>query len=490
MEVLLLPKSIRKNFLYQMVFQTIKIFMPIVTIPIVSNALGSEGIGTSLFTGSIAEYFVLFSSLGINIYGNREIAIARDNPEKLEKTFSELVVLKLLTTVSSLIGYFLVVNFFFPDDKLIYFLQSFHILAVLFDISWFFMGLEDFKKVTVSHLTIQILMFLSIVFFIKDYSDLHLYVFIIAFANTASQALMWFFARKLIRFKSIQLKSMMRHFSQLWVYFIPQIAITLYSTLNQTLLGIFSGEVAVGLYGNAVKISATIVTMISTINSVMLPRMSHLFANQQLQQIKTSLSEVVHGQLFISIPAAFGLSAVVSKLVPWFFGQDFLELIQLIPAYTLVIIVVPLGMSISNLYLLPTGNTKIYTFSVFLGAGISVVLNVILIPILGPMGAIITTVGVETFVTLFRLLYLRKYTQFTLDFQLISKYILASAVMYGVIVFFTSDSAPNMLTNIVQLTLGMTTYLGICALLKVPLVKKIFHSIFYKMKAVRKRAIG
>lgn len=483
-----MPVSVRKNLLYQIIFQTIKILMPIITIPIVSNALGSKGIGISLFTGSIAEYFVLFSSLGISIYGNREIAMVRDNPQKLQRTFTELVILKLLTTGFSLIGYFIVVQMFFPENTFIYFLQSFHIIAVLFDISWFFMGLEDFKKVTMSHLFIQVLMFLSIVLFIRDYDDLYLYVFIIAGANTASQAIMWFFARKLVHFKTIRPASLLHHLKQLWVYFIPQIAITLYSTLNQTILGVISGEVEVGLYGNAVKISATIVTMISTINNVMLPRMSHLFANQQLHLIKSSLSEIVYGQLFISIPAAFGLSAVIPKLVPWFFGLDFLELNQLIPAYALVIIVVPLGMSISNLYLLPTGNTKIYTISVFLGAGISILLNLLLIPFLGAMGAILTTAFVESFVTAFRLIYLKRKTHFTLNLQLIGKYLLSAVVMALVIRVFTNHLEANMLTNLIQLAIGLATYAIMCALLKVTLIKRILQEVSQKLKAVRKRA--
>src|SRR5699024_10660174 len=110
----------------QVLFQTIRILMPIITIPIVSNALGSKGIGISLFSGSIAEYFVLFSSLGIGIYGNREIAIVRDDSEKLTRTFSELIILKILTTGTSLIGYFVLVHLFFEGNIFIYFLQSFH----------------------------------------------------------------------------------------------------------------------------------------------------------------------------------------------------------------------------------------------------------------------------------------------------------------------------------------------------------------------------
>lgn len=484
-----MPRSIKKNLGYQVLFQTIRILMPIITIPIVSNALGSKGIGISLFSGSIAEYFVLFSSLGIGIYGNREIAIVRDDPEKLTRTFSELIILKILTTGTSLIGYFVLVQMFFEGNTFIYFLQSFHILAVLFDISWFFMGLEDFKKVTLSNLSIQVLMFLSIVLFIKDYSDLYLYVFIIAFANTLSQAVIWVFARKYVRFQHIELSSLLHHLKQMWVYFIPQIAITLYSTLNQTILGVISGEVEVGIYGNAVKLSTTIVTMISTINNVMLPRMSNLFANQQLQLIKTSLSNVIHGQLFISIPAVFGLCAVISSLVPWFFGQDFLGLIQLIPIYSVVIIAVPLGMSVSNLYLLPTGNTRTYTFSVFLGAGMSVVLNLLLIPSFGALGAIVTTILVEMFVTTYRLLYLRKKIQFALDYRLIGKYVIAAVTMYTGIVFLTRHLAPNMLTNLIQLMIGVVIYTGMCLVLKVPLVKTIFLRLFLKMKDVSSKVI-
>ena len=163
-----MTSSVAKNLFYQSLFQGIRILMPVVTIPIISKALGAQGVGIYSFTNSIAEYFILLSGLGITLYGNREIAMVRDDKEKLNETFSELISLKLLTTIVSFILYSVVVLVFFQRDWLFYLIQSLHIIAVLFDISWFFMGIEDFKKVSLSNLAIQTVVFFGIVFFIKE----------------------------------------------------------------------------------------------------------------------------------------------------------------------------------------------------------------------------------------------------------------------------------------------------------------------------------
>ncbi|MDN6722602.1 MAG: oligosaccharide flippase family protein, partial [Staphylococcus equorum] len=148
-------KNIAKNFFYQTIFQLTKIIIPIVTIPIVSNALGPEGIGMYNYTRSIAQYFVLFSGLGVMLYGNREIALAWNRKQNISQTFWELFVFKAISTLVFLTIYFGIV-FFFLDNKVFYIVQSLMILAVFFDISWFFMGIEDFKKTSMSNLTVQV----------------------------------------------------------------------------------------------------------------------------------------------------------------------------------------------------------------------------------------------------------------------------------------------------------------------------------------------
>lgn len=485
-----MTSSVAKNLFYQSLFQGIRILMPVVTIPIISKALGAQGVGIYSFTNSIAEYFILLSGLGITLYGNREIAMVRDDKEKLNQTFSELISLKLLTTIVSFILYSVVVLVFFQRDWIYYLIQSLHIIAVLFDVSWFFMGIEDFKKVSLSNLAVQTVVFFGIVFFIKDYDDLPLYLLLQALGNLFSQLVMWGFIYKKISFQWVPIKKMTRHLLPMVAYFFPQIAVIFYTTLSKTILGILENPTAVGIYTNTLNLSTIIITMISTINLVMLPKMSNLFAKNKIDEINKTLHSLIHAQLFISIPAAFGASALAATMVPWFFGSDFEILKVFIPIVAPVIILMPIGIAISNQYLLPRGDTKIYSYSAFGGAAISIVLNFSLIPILGVLGSVITSLIVETFVTVFRLIYLKKQTDFTFNKGLILKMVVSAVIMAVTIKLTTNGMGDNFVTTLVQIIIGSVTYASCSIILKVPYLKdlfllikgRIYHSKRYKVK--------
>lgn len=485
-----MTSSVGKNLFYQSLFQGIRILMPIVTIPIISKALGAHGIGIYSFTNSIAEYFILLSGLGITLYGNREIAMVREDKKKLDQTFSELVSLKLVTTAVSFVLYSVVVLVFLHRDFLYYIIQSLHIIAVLFDISWFFMGIEDFKKVSLSNLAVQTAVFFGIVFFIKDYNDLPLYLLLQALGNLFSQLVMWVFIYKKISFRFVPIKKMMRHLFPMIAYFFPQIAVIFYTTLSKTILGVLDSQTSVGIYTNTLNLSTIIITMISTINLVMLPKMSNLFSKNKIDEINKTLHSLIHAQLFISIPAAFGVSVLAATLVPWFFGSDFEALKFFIPIIAPVIIIMPIGIAISNQYLLPRGNTKIYAISTFGGAVISILLNFTLIPILGVVGSVLTSLIVETFVTVFRVIYLNKQTQFTFDMNLILRIVASAAVMALMIVVTTNNMNATFVTTLIQIFIGVVTYAGCSIALKIPFLKdlfvvlkgKLYQSKRYKVK--------
>ncbi|HGL5671413.1 TPA: oligosaccharide flippase family protein, partial [Enterococcus faecium] len=93
--------KIIKNYLYNVGYQLFVIIIPLVTIPYVSRILGSNGIGINAYTNSIIQYFILFGSIGINLYGNRTIAYSRDNKKNMSQTFWEIIILRLICIVIS-----------------------------------------------------------------------------------------------------------------------------------------------------------------------------------------------------------------------------------------------------------------------------------------------------------------------------------------------------------------------------------------------------
>lgn len=463
-------KNVTKNFFYQAIFQLTKILIPIITVPIVSQALGPQGVGIYNFTFSVAQYFVLFAGLGITLYGNRQIALAAAKQEDLSEKFWEIFTLKALFTGACLVVYFGLVLVLFPH-KLYYLAQSLTIIAVLVDVSWFFMGIEDFKKTSLSNLLVQVLTFVLIVLFVNDQSDALLYTMIQASGIFLSQLLVWVFLKKYLVFKPVSLKKSSQHLAGAVLFFIPQVAILLYTNLNKTLLGLMVGESAVGYYANSIQLNDVFITIITTLDVVLLPHMSGLFAKNHRQKIVGLMDTTIHLQLFFSIPIMFGMLSVYDKLVPWFFGRQFLFIEKVIPWIVGLIVIKSLGISISRQYLMPVGKVGEYNKSVIIGALINIVGNVLLLPRLGFWGVIIAMIFAECFVTFTRVYSFVKNTQFQFRKVRIIMYLIAGLVMCVVTRLLTQNMQPSLLTNIIQALIAVPVYMVLTSIFKVnPLV--------------------
>lgn len=469
-------KNVAKNFFYQSIFQVAKIIMPIITIPIVSKALGPSGIGVYNYTFSIAQYFVLVAGLGVTIYGNREIALAWHKKRKnVSNVFWEIVVFKGITTILVMGGYLLLLIFL--DQKIYLFAQSLTILSVLVDISWFFMGIEDFKKTSMCNLFVQVLVFICILLFVKSESDTLKYTLIQAGGLFLSQLLVWLFAFKYIRFVRVRLRDCIIHFKGAIEYFIPQVAIMLYTNLNKTILGIFLGNVFVGYFSNSLQLNTVFITIITTLDLVLLPHMTGYFANNNIGKIVETMRKTIHLQLFFSIAIMFGMLTVFDKLVPWFFGNKFLYINNIVPYFSVLIVVIPLGMSISRQYLMPIGKIREYNKSVIIGAGINVFANVVLLPTIGFFGVVFSNILAEFFVMFVRTRSFLNNTDFKFDMKKIISYIFSGVIMCFFTRVLTNNMAPSLITNIVQLVIAVPIYLLTTTVMKTSPLNDLLNSL-------------
>lgn len=469
-------RNVAKNFFYQSIFQVVKIIIPIITIPIVSNALGPEGIGIYNYTFSIAQYFVLVAGLGVTIYGNREIALAWNREkESISRFFWEIVIFKGISTFFVLGAYLILIVFL--DQKLFFFAQSLTILSVLVDISWFFMGIEDFKKTSMCNLLIQFLVFIFILLFVRDKNDAIKYTLIQAGGMFLSQLLVWLFAFKYIHFVQVKLKNCIAHFKGAIEYFIPQVAIMLYTNLNKTILGIFLGSVAVGYFSNSLQLNSVFITIITTLDLVLLPHMTGYFANNDIEKIVKTMRKTIHLQLFFSIAIMFGMLTVFDKLVPWFFGNKFLYINNIIPFFSILIVIIPLGMSISRQYLMPIGKIREYNKSVIIGACINIISNIVLLPTIGFFGVVFSNILAEFFVTVTRTHSFLRSTNFKFDMKKIISYILSGVIMCLITRRLTSSMQPSFTTNIVQLFIAVPVYIAITTILKTSPVNDLIKSL-------------
>ncbi|MGM0320138.1 hypothetical protein IGI82_001270 [Enterococcus sp. AZ067] len=457
-------RKILSNFFYQSIFQVTKLILPLITIPIVSNALGPSGIGVFNYTNSIAQYFVLIAGLGIGVYGNREIARVRDDRVKMSKCFWEIFWMSFIVSILSLLAYFTIVSF--SEYRLYFYLQSLVIIAAVFDISWFFMGIEDFKKSSLSSIGAQVFSFLAILYFVKGPDDITTYIIIQGMNLIFTQLIMWLFIIKKIEFKTVKLKHMYYHFWPAMQFFIPKIAIILYTNMSKTLLGWLATTTDVGFYTNTLILNSILVTLVTTIDLVLLPKFSNLVAKGDSKSLLNVLTKSIHIQLFFTIPMMFGTILIVPQMVPWFFGEKFDFIIKTIPLVSPLTIIMPLGLAVGRQYLVPMNKIKVYNIAVLNGAAISIITNLIFIPIIGVYGAILAIVLAELFVSVTRVYAFIKETRFSFQKKYILKCIFASVLMLGITRILTQTMLNSFTTTFVQIIIGFTIYMIMTILMK------------------------
>ena len=278
-----------KNYLYNAVYQLFKVLIPFITIPYLSRVLGPKGIGINSYTNTIIQYFVFLSDLGITMYGNRKIAYVRDNHYKLTQTFYEIMIMQICTVIMAYFTFFIFLNFSNNLYRPYYLAQSIMIVAMAFDISWFFMGVENFKITVFRNFLIRIIIIFMILIFVKSYHDLLLYIILYASSFLLGNVSLFVSLRKNIGLPNVKDLHIWHHFWPAFLLFIPQIAGQVYGILNKNILGLLDSSKAVGYFDQADKIDTMLLAIMMATGTVMLPHVANAFARGKIKITKKYL---------------------------------------------------------------------------------------------------------------------------------------------------------------------------------------------------------
>ena len=466
--------KIIKNYLYNVSYQLLAMILPIVTLPYVSRILGATGLGTYSFSYSIVQYFTLISLLGVTMYGNREIARTFDT-KKRTSTFIEIYTFQFLTSFASLIVYLLFCYFFIKENQLIFYIQSIYIISCMFDISWFFMGLELFKKTVSRNMFTKILGTILIFTFVKKPSDLTLYVCILAISTLLGQLIMWsqlgseidkkqFFPTLKLTLKD---KRFMNHLSGLMALFIPQIAIQVFTSMDKIILGLASSKAEVGFYDNANKIARMLMAIVTSLGTVMLPRMSKEISLGNAEKVDGYLKKSMAFMVLLSVPLMFGIAGISQTFVPVFFGPEFMKVTILLPIVSIIIFTIATNNVMGTQYLIPMGENKKYSISVILAAVVDIVFNLLFIVLLNwkSVGAAISLVLAETTLLLSFAYFTREKLHLFLTKEVIKSF--AAGIFMCIIVFAISILyQPSIVVLLAEIVLGGIIYLSLMLLFR------------------------
>ena len=485
-------KNIVTNYIYNLLYQIIIIIIPIITTPYLSRTLGVENIGIYGYTISMVTYFTLVGALGISKYGQREIAYVQDDNNKRSIIFWELNIIRFFTVLMSSAIY--IIAFCINGDYVLYYrILLLELLSVVMDISWFFQGIEDFKKVVIRNIIIKIIGLISIFIFVKTKNDLINYFIIYALSNVFGNISFWINIKKYIKKVPFNKLHLRKHIKPMISLFVPQIATSVYTILDKTILGMLGGDISeVGYYEQSQKIVKIALTFVTSMSIVMLPRMSNVYAKGDTNKITNYMKKSFTFDWFLSCPITFGIIAIANNFVPWFFGEGYDKVINLLIYSSPIVIFISLSTTIGAQFLTSIKKQNIHSFSVTFGAILNVLLNLILIPKIQSYGAIIATVIVEFVISFIEIVYIVR--KCNIEIKVVTnnalKYIISSIIMCLIVSYISNYMKINAINTILQVIIGGIVYCIILLIIKddwiMYMLKKI-KNIKKKLTDIKKK---
>ncbi|HEM3598493.1 TPA: oligosaccharide flippase family protein [Streptococcus suis] len=453
--------STKKNFVYNSFYQILALIIPFITAPYLSRVLGADGIGKYSYFYSIANYFVLFTMLGINNYGNRTIAKVRDDKKILNHTFWEMYILQFsLGLIFSIL--YLFYCLFFVSDRLLALTMLPFVISGMLDINWFYFGTENFKLTTIRNTIIKIITTIAIFMLVKSKSDVWIYCLILTGGMLLSQLVVWPYVIRNISFVRPSWGAIKPHIKPNTYLFFTVVAVSIFKLLSKILLGSLSTTVEVGYFELAEKLLIIPLALVTSLGTVMLPRMSNLIAKNSKQVEKTIALSLVFS-MFLSTSISFGIMSIAKEFVPLFYGQGFDKVINLIIILLPSCVFLAFANVIRTQYLLPKQMDSVYVISAFLGAGVNLLINYLLIPKYLSLGTAFGTLLTEIVVCVYQVNGVRRLLPIKYYIRLSIPFIIAGIGMF-LSLYFLNFSLSIFLVLLIKTLLGILIYCVILSL--------------------------
>ena len=474
-----MDRKILRNYIYNALYQLIRIILPFILVPYTLSHIGTRTLGIYDYAGSIMNWFILFGVLGINTYGNREIAKVRNDKGSLQTAFWEIFAMQVCNVLIAMALFYVWIALFVHENVFYYQLTGLTMIASALDISWFFFGVEDFKKASIRNILVKCLGVALIFLMVKSPSDLWIYILINVGSELFGQAVLFLQLRQYVGFEKISLKNAYRHhFKATFQLFIPTIAISVYTMLDTTMVGALYSEEHVTLYKTSMNIIKMFLSLITAIGTVTMPRVTNVFYNDNDGEAKAEhlINSTMKFVNMLSWPMCFGMMAIATNFIAWY-----------TPEYPIIANLVRLGcpiiilISMSNVtgiqYMVPTGMFNQYTISIVSGSVINFICNMIMIPRHGATGAIVGSIVAEATVTCVQLVLVYRKSHLNFRQKSYALYISGSLLMYVIVNRLNYVLEVSATMTLLQVLVGMVVYLAWLLIFREPVLVAVLGKV-------------
>lgn len=459
--------SIKKNYLLNTAYQLLALIAPLITAPYISRVLGVDGVGIYSYTSSIAAVFALFAVLGTTSYGQRAIAQSRDDRESLSINFWEIAMLCLITTFVCTIVWIAFVFIKHDVYTVYYLILTFTIIGAGINITWFYAGMENFSVIVFRNFVVKIASIICLFCFVKNENDLIVYTAILSVSNFLGYVTMWFSVRRYVDFVPLKRLNILPHLKNTIAYFIPTIAASVYTYLDKAMIGIITDSNAQnGYYEQSQKIVMMAYTVVTSINMVMTSRISYLFSKDNKKEIEERLEAGFAFILTLSVPMAFGIAGISANFVPWFFGRGYEAVVLLLILRAPLVVILSLHNYYADQYLVPSGQRVRSTKGVILGAAVNFIFNLMLIPRLASVGAVIATIISELTICIVYAFMSKEYVSPKWYIKYMPKRLISGGVMLVIINMMAKGKTGSIIVTMLQVITGAIIYFAVLVILR------------------------
>lgn len=456
-----MKKSMVKNYIYNTLYQILVLIAPLITTPYVSRVLGATGIGIYSYAQSIATYFVLVGAVGTTLYGQREIAYVQNDPKRRTEVFWEITIFRFAAVLLCTAIYFLIFGLH-GQYTIIYRILTLEVLATAFDISWFFMGMENFKTIVIRNTIIKICGIVLIFLFVKQPEDVTLYTLCLTLPIFVGNISLWFRLNQyLVKLDRSVFGGIPNHIKPIFILFFPQVAAEVYLVLDKTMIGFLASDIdQVGYYTQAQKIIKIVLMIVTSLGTVMMPAMSAAFAQGKTDEIVKNIKLAFRFVFMLAFALMFGICAVAEKFVPVFFGNGYDLVVPLMIVISPILVIIGMSNVIGKQYLLPTKQQGAYTSSIVTGAVVNFILNSVLICQFDAVGASAATVAAELSVTFVQCWHVRKQLPMKECLRPLFRYLILGMIMF-LTVWGIGKILPRGVVSLgIMIAVGVAVYFG------------------------------
>lgn len=426
-------RSFAQNYIFNLLYQVIVVALPLVITPYLSRILGADKIGQYSFAQSIVSCFAFVAALGTAIYGQRQIARVNDDPEERSRLFWEILLFRIVGVIISAATFCFTILPLYSEHVLLYIVAAIEIIAVAFDISWFYQGMEDFRPIAICTAVGRLLAMIAIFVFVKDKNDLVIYVICFCGSVLLGNISAWKDLPKYLVKTSVKSFRLKKHIVPVFSLFSSQFAIQIYAVVDKTMIGLITrSDFENGYYEQSQKLIKALIALVTSLGVVIASRVTVLWKEER----KKDVYDLIYGSFrfvfALGLPMAVGCMLVLSRFVPVFYGAGFEPIIPVIAILTFVLPVLGCSNVTGIQLLVPTEREKKLTLSVIAGVCVNVLLNAFLIYFFAAKGAALASVIAELVITSVQLWFLRKEISLKRVLQIFLRYAFFTLIMGAV----------------------------------------------------------